>query len=253
MGASYSKKSSRSTWIRISTLFNNGPRQPGESVLLGYGEAKISAEPSGIPSPSGPDFRDQPLLSPEQDPDAAGNLDRLLTLPNGNRRRGPRAPVVLHDGLCLLGQLLLPLPCEAVIPAVPSSPPNLDIGNPTLFPVDLQGNAWIAPPPGDCDCMLAGPDGYPSFQRCSPPSHLRENHSNPPPDIESRQLCLPLRRCTRFFSQRPQASSLVVLVGWDWSRTSRPSSLEGGVGVSPTGAILFFPQGGVSLLLVGIT
>ena len=213
-GASYSKKSSRSTWIRISTLFNNGPRRLGESVLLGYCEAKISAEPPGIPSPTRPDFGDQPLLSPELDPDATGNLDRLLTLPNGNRRRGPRAPVVLHDGLCLLGQLLLPLPCEAVIPAVPSSPPNLDIGNPALFPVDLQGNAWIAPPPGDCDCMLAGSDGYPSFQRCSPPSHFRGNHSNPPQDIGSRHLCLPLHGCTRFFSQRPKASSLVVLVGW---------------------------------------
>ena len=153
------KKSSRSTWIRISTLFNNGSRPPGESVLLGYGEAKISAEPSGIPSPSRPDFRDQPLLSPERDPDAAGNLDRLLTLPNGYRRRDPRAPVVLHDGLCLLGQLLLLLAGETMISAVPSSHPYLDIGNSPLFPVDLQGNAWIAPPPGDCDCMLAGSDG----------------------------------------------------------------------------------------------
>ena len=168
MGASYSKKSSRSTWIRISTLFNNGPRQPGESVLLGYGEAKISAEPSGILSPSGPDFRDQPLLSPKQDSDATGNLDRLLTLPNGYCRRRPRAPIVLHDGLCLLGQLLLLLAGETVISAIPSSPPNLDIGNPALFTFEVQGNAWIAPPPGDGDCMLAGPDGYPSFQRCSP-------------------------------------------------------------------------------------
>ena len=122
--------------LMISTLFNNFPRQPGESVLLGYCEAKISAEPPGIPSPSGPDFRDQPLLSPEQDPDATGNLDRLLTLPNGYLRRGPRAPVVLHDGLCLLGQLLLLLAGEAVISAIPSSLPNLDIGNPALFAVE---------------------------------------------------------------------------------------------------------------------
>ena len=49
------------------------------------------------------------------DLDATGNLDRLLTLPNGYRRRGPRGPVVLHDGLCLLGQLLLLLAGEAVI------------------------------------------------------------------------------------------------------------------------------------------
>ena len=140
-----------------------------------------------------------------------------------------------HDGLCLLGQLLLLLPCEAVISAVPSSLPNLDIGNPALFPVDLQGNAWITPPPGDCDCMLAGSDGYPSFQRCLPLSHLRGNHSNQPQDIESRQSCLPLHGCTRFFSQRPKASSLVVLVGWGWWRPVGPSSFEGGVGVSPTG------------------
>ena len=150
-----------------SSLLNDDPCQPSESVLLGYCEAKISAEPPGIPSPSGPDFRDQSLLSPQQDPDAAGNLDRLLTLPNGYRRRGPRGPVVLHEGLCLLGQLLLLLPCETVISAIPSSHPNLDIGNPLLFPVDIQGNAWIAPPPGDCDCMLAGSDGYPCFQWCS--------------------------------------------------------------------------------------
>ena len=135
-----------------------------------------------------------------------------------------------------------PLAGEAVIPAIPSSHPNLDIGNPPLFPVEVQGNACIAPPPGDGDCMLAGSDGYPCFQWCSPPSHLRENHSNPPQDIESRQSCLPLPRCTRFFSQRPKPFSLVVLVGWDWSRTSRPSSIEGGVGVSPTKGILNFPQ-----------
>ena len=107
--------------------------------------------PPGIPCPTGPDFRDQPLLSPKQDLDATGNLDRLLTLPNGNRRRGPRAPVVLHDGLCLLGQLLLFLPCETVISAIPSSLPNLDIGNPALFAVEVQKNAWITPPPGDCN------------------------------------------------------------------------------------------------------
>ena len=176
----------RSLHLMISTLFNNDPRQPGESVLLGHGEAKISAEPPGIPSPSGPDFCDQFLLSSKQDPDAAGNLNRLLTLPNGYRRRKPRAPVVLHDGLCLLGQLLLLPAGETVIPAIPSSLPNLDIGNPTLFPVEVQGNAWIAPPPRDCDCMLAGSDGYPSFQRCSPPSHLRGNHSNQPQGIGSR-------------------------------------------------------------------
>ena len=202
-------------------------------MLLGYCEAKISAEPPGIPSPTGPDFRDQLLLSPKQDLDAAGNLHRLLTLPNGNRRRDPGGPVVPHDGLCLLGQLLLLLPCEAVIPAVPSSLPNLDTGNPALFPVDLQGNAWITPPLGDCDCMLASSDGYPSFQRCSPFSDLRENHSNQPQDIESQQSCLPLRRCTRFFSQSPRGSSLVVLVGRGWSRTSGPSSFGGGCGGLP--------------------
>ena len=90
----------------------------------------------------------------------------------------------------------------------------------------------------------------PSFQRCSPPSDLRENHSNQPQDIESRQSCLPLHGCTRFFSQRPKASSLVVLVGWGRSRTCGSSSIEGGVGVSPTEVILFFPQVGLSLLLV---
>ena len=42
----------------IAILFQDFPRQPSESVLLGYGEAKISAEPPGIPSPSRPDFRD---------------------------------------------------------------------------------------------------------------------------------------------------------------------------------------------------
>ena len=68
--------------------------------------------PAGIPYPTGPDFGDQSLLSSKQYLDATGNLDRRLTLPNGNRRRGPRGPVVLHDGLCLLGQLLLLLPCE---------------------------------------------------------------------------------------------------------------------------------------------
>ena len=194
-------------------LFQDFPRQPRESVLLGYGEAKISAEPPGIPSPSRPDFRDQSLLSSKQYFDASGNLDRLLTLPNGYRRRRPRAPVVLHDGPGLLGQFLLLLPCEAVISAIPSAHPNLDIGNPALFPIDLQGNACIAPPLGDCDCMLAGSDGYPSFQWCSPPSHLRGNHSNPPQDIGSWHLCLPLHGCTRFFSQRPKASSLCGVGG----------------------------------------
>ena len=74
-----------------SSLLNDDPRQPGESVLLGYGEAQVSAEPSGIPSPGRPDFGDQSLLSSKQYLDATGNLDRLLTLPNGNRRGGPRS------------------------------------------------------------------------------------------------------------------------------------------------------------------
>ena len=230
--------------LRISTLFNNGPRQASESVLLGHGEAKISAEPAGIPSPSGPDFRDQPLLSPERDLDATGNLDRLLTLPNGNRRRRPRAPVVLHDGFCLLGQLLLLLPCEAVIPAVPSSLPNLDIGNSPLFVVEVYGNAWIAPPPGDCDCMLAGSDGYPIFNGAylfpiSGEIIATSSRISKAGNRACRSMDAPA------FSLRGRRPRLL----WCWwvgfgRELQGRAPLKGGVGVSPTEGFLLFPQVG---------
>ena len=64
-------------------------------------------------------------------------LIAILTLPNGNRRRGPRAPVMFHDGLCFLGQLLLLLPCGAVIPTVASLVPYLDIDNILLQTIDF--------------------------------------------------------------------------------------------------------------------
>jgi len=54
----------------------------GETLLLGYGEAKISAEPAGIFCPSGAEFGDQSPLSPERDPDAAGKFDCPLALPD---------------------------------------------------------------------------------------------------------------------------------------------------------------------------
>ena len=193
--------------------------------------------PAGIPYPTGPDFGDQSLLSSKQYLDATGNLDRRLTLPNGNRRRGPRGPVVLHDGLCLWGQLLLLLPCETVTSAVPSSHPNLDIGNPAIFPVEVYGNAWIVPPPGDCDCMLAGPDGYPSFRGAllflisgkiiatSPRISKAGNRA-------CRSVDAPA------FSLRARRARLLWC--W-WVRFGREPKgrdpLKGGVGVSPTGGI----------------
>ena len=67
-------------------LFDDFSRQAGETSLLGYGEAKISAEPAGVPSPAGPYLRDQSLLPSERDPDAAGNLYGLLTIADGNPR-----------------------------------------------------------------------------------------------------------------------------------------------------------------------
>ena len=121
--------------------------------------------------------------------------------------------------------------------AVLSSHPNLDIGNPALFPVEVYGNAWSVPPPGDCDCMLAGPDGYPSFHGAllflisgkiiatSPRISKAGNRA-------CRSVDAPA------FSLRARRARLLWC--W-WVRFGREpkgrAPLKGGVGVSPTGGI----------------
>ena len=59
-----------------------------------------------------------------------------------------------------------------------------------------------------------------------------------------------LHRCTGFFSQRPKALSLVVLVGCGWSRAEGASSVKGGGGGLPHREDLKFSTGSLILLRV---
>ena len=158
-------------------MLEDGSRHTGKKFLLFGSKPKASAEPSGVPCPTGPDFGDQPLLSPERDPDAARNADCFLTIPDRFRRFDPGPPVVLDDAAGPLRQLFLLAAGQAVIPAVPSPTPDLDVGDHSLLTIDLQGNAGFVSPFRDQVRVPAGSDRYTLLHRFATFFRYRKNHS----------------------------------------------------------------------------
>jgi len=93
----------------LAAILEDGSSHIGQKFLLCGSEPKASAEPPRVPCPAGPDFGDQPFLSPEGDPDATGN-----------------------------GSCLLPAGQEVIV-GVPAAIPDLDIGDQQLLTIDVQG------------------------------------------------------------------------------------------------------------------
>lgn len=146
-------------------MLEDGSRHTGQKFLLFGSEPKTSAKPSGVPCPTGPDFGNQQFLSAERDPDAAGNVDCFLTIPDRFRRFNPGLPVVLDDGIGPPGQLFLLAAGQAVIPTVPSSTPDLDVGNHSLLTIDVQRSSGLVSSFRDQNCMPAGGDRYTLLHR----------------------------------------------------------------------------------------
>ena len=221
-------------------LFDHGSGQLGEPDLFVHRQAQASAEPPGVASPAGPDFGDPPLLSPERHPDASPDEDRLLALPDGDRRRAAgetllkRSAVLLDDGLGPPGELLLLGAGEAAVPAVPVPVPDGHLGDDPLLAVNGQGDAAPPGPAHDRKRLPAGEDRYLRLHGFPLPPGRSPCLPGCDPSSKGHRWAGHFRIGSRFFSQRAQPSLSVVLVG-DCSRSGGPSTAEGGVGVSPTG------------------
>ena len=129
-------------------MLEYGSRHTGQKFLLFGSKPKASTEPPRVPCPAGPDFGDHPLLSPERDPDAAGNPDRLLAIllaiPKGYIWYKPGLLIVFDYAPSPLRQLFLLPGGQVVIASVPWSTLELDVGEHSLLTINTSSQGGPA-------------------------------------------------------------------------------------------------------------
>ena len=137
---------------------NDGTRPLGEEFLLFGRKPDVSADPTAdIP---GCDLGDAHLLTPKCDGNGAGNLNRLLALPDGYRwrgRRNERAVCLFNDGARLPGELFLAGARKPDISADPVLPLSSEVsGDEHLLTTNHQRDTAA----GDPNRPVARSDGY---------------------------------------------------------------------------------------------